>query len=1357
MRKISITFFAVLLLSGIASRAWAQTDNTCTSGQQNCDNGGGQQASPFAGDSATGSGDAGEPASHDGYDPGNGGSADQNYNSGEPVNTFSGHAWYTATDFNCRRVGFPLKFERYYESGITSPAGEWGSGWMSNYDVCLYTPDWGKVQNAGQYNDFSVTLVMPHDTYVFTTTDGGYHFTASPGCFYQLQISNRSSYPFPGYQSTYVVTNRKGITYHFQSFYNRGGPGNTANLTEIDDLNGNKVSLTYEEYYTSGLSIDTTMQYKVNVRLTEVTGPNWWIQFSYYGLTDYQMDQSRLRTTFDNSVGQYVQQVTNSVGDTISFALPSVGAYYNASIAGYISTTTYQVTRSPNGLNATYTTFNWIDYVNEPNCNHYGCGYNIYQVTGLQKVVDPLGPKGFRNVTYVWEFDQNYPYVPAANDFAATNAVILDGVGHVQQILNGDGQVAFTYGYSTDSSGDELTTITEPNGLYDTDVYDSTDRMIQKRYQIDSRPVTDFFTWDSNNLLTSFIDGNGNQIIKTYDSLGNITHIQDGKGYTEDFTYNNISRLTQSTDKDGDVHNYQYDSNGNLTEIDEPLGRTTKYTYYSNGLVNTVADPNGHTTTYTYDPNGNLTSIQGPPIGPPENLPGSLTQFNFDGRGHLQYKIDALQQRTTYLYTPNQMWLQDINYPDNTNDHFEYDAVGNMTLHRDKNGTSTKYVYDAADHLTDAYQAYGTSDVRHTSFTYDALGHVLTVTDNKGQQTTYTYNEQNLVKSVSDSLNKGYTNTYDNDKNLLTTTDTRNVTRTMGYDADNRLTGMTFSDGTSPIAFTYDGNGNRISMTDAAGSKTYIYDALNRPTTILDTTRNFDLYYTYDAVGNRLTLQNNIFSGTVSYGYYADNTMKTVADSEGLATTFIYDPMKNIRDEVYPNGVTAVYSYVPTDHRLASLQNLTSNGEILSTYSYGYDGVGNQMAVTDLTGATTYGYDNLYQLTSATYPGPEGTVSYGYDGVGNRTSLTQNNVQQTLGYDTGNEITNGLGESFMYDQVGNMTQRTSSAGTTTYTWDGLNRLVNVGTPNGNIQYVYDGNNLRVRKIGSNGTINYFYDGISVIAETDGNGVLLKKYNPGISMVGKDGVKLFYLKNGHDDVTGLVDTKENLVQDYSYDAFGGTKGTQRDKLGLRYVGSLNVYSDDDTGLEYMWNRWYDQKLGRFISHDPAGLKGELNLYTYADNSPERWGDPWGLQDVDFGTYFGMQTNQYMNTYVSQPFTQMETQAGNVGGTISEYGEPVVATVSMVTGFGDVGEGYEMIRNASTVTEVMVGVYQMAANAFTATVSAMNLGGADISPTLSSASSTVGGTEVVLDLMTGNYIPASVEMSNIAYEITGGCSQ
>ena len=59
--------------------------------------------------------------------------------------------------------------------------------------------------------------------------------------------------------------------------------------------------------------------------------------------------------------------------------------------------------------------------------------------------------------------------------------------------------------------------------------------------------------------------------------------------------------------------------------------------------------------------------------------------------------------------------------------------------------------------------------------------------------------------------------------------------------------------------------------------------------------------------------------------------------------------------------------------------------------------------------------------------------------------------------------------------------------------------------------------------------------------------------------------------------------------------------------IRFQGQ---YHDHETGLHYNRYRYYDPRVGRFVSKDPISYAGGLNLHAYAPN-PVEWIDALGL--------------------------------------------------------------------------------------------------------------------------------------------------
>ena len=134
-------------------------------------------------------------------------------------------------------------------------------------------------------------------------------------------------------------------------------------------------------------------------------------------------------------------------------------------------------------------------------------------------------------------------------------------------------------------------------------------------------------------------------------------------------------------------------------------------------------------------------------------------------------------------------------------------------------------------------------------------------------------------------------------------------------------------------------------------------------------------------------------------------------------------------------------------------------------------------------------------------------------------------------------------------------------------------------------------------------------------EISGSGTVLREY----VWLGQEPVALreyelrpglyFYINDHLGTPQQLVDSQGAVVWQAAALPFGKTQvqlGTVQNNL--RFPGQ---YFDAETGLHYNWNRYYDPDTGRYLSPDPIGLNGGLNLYAYVENDPVNWMDPEGL--------------------------------------------------------------------------------------------------------------------------------------------------
>lgn len=369
-----------------------------------------------------------------------------------------------------------------------------------------------------------------------------------------------------------------------------------------------------------------------------------------------------------------------------------------------------------------------------------------------------------------------------------------------------------------------------------------------------------------------------------------------------------------------------------------------------------------------------------------------------------------------------------------------------------------------------------------------------------------------------------------------------NVTNSYNYTGTNTDT-VVVCDG---ISYIYDQVGNRVSMTDASGTTSYSYDYLGRLITVTNPD-NKTISYQYDANGNRTQLTDS--NGNVTTYAYDNNNQLTQVNATAGSTTYQYDSLGNPTRADLPNGTYTQYSYHPTRNWLVSLVNKKSDGSVLSSYSYTYDNVGNRQSVTENGGsAVSYGYDDIYQLTSETRTGTNPyTITYQYDPAGNRTQMIKNSVPTNYTYNTKNQLltetTGGTVTTYAYDANGNQVSKTTGGSTTTYAWDWNNRLLAVSASGNSTAYAYDGDGNRINKTQNSVNTKYINDValslVQVLQETDNAGTIQASYTYGQGLISmnKAGVNVFYHTDGLGSTRQLTNSAGALAASYTYDSFG----------------------------------------------------------------------------------------------------------------------------------------------------------------------------------------------------------------------------
>jgi RHS repeat-associated protein len=308
----------------------------------------------------------------------------------------------------------------------------------------------------------------------------------------------------------------------------------------------------------------------------------------------------------------------------------------------------------------------------------------------------------------------------------------------------------------------------------------------------------------------------------------------------------------------------------------------------------------------------------------------------------------------------------------------------------------------------------------------------------------------------------------------------------------------------------------------------------------------------------------------------------------------------------------------------------------------------------------TYTYDKLDRLTRAKDDTAGGvTLDYAYDDAGN---LTRNTA---YGSGSGGDIVYGAvvgsrtlphavkrigpdaATNFDYDANGNLKRDGASTAATTrkLDWDGENRPLQVkqGTTTANTtttDYLYGPDGERVRKTVTVGTATAkktTYVGSDYEVADDGTITMIP--HPDVRLVKNPSgnVSTCFVHRDHLASVALETRKDTgaVALRQRYAPYGDRQVTAPSGCGTgEERGFIGERHDAEAGLLYLHARFYDPKLGRFLSPDwwdpideeaaaAGGAAGVLasavgtNRYAYAANDPVNKSDPSGHDTSPMG--------------------------------------------------------------------------------------------------------------------------------------------
>ena len=738
--------------------------------------------------------------------------------------------------------------------------------------------------------------------------------------------------------------------------------------------------------------------------------------------------------------------------------------------------------------------------------------------------------------------------------------------------------------------------------------------------------------------MTRVTEPLGGLYIYRFNENSLVTQIIDPYGHGQMFSYDKESNPEAFVDENGDMTMYEYDSSHHKTLETNPNLQEASWKYDNCGRELGKTDTAGNSTSKKYDEKGNCIEEKAPD--------SSVTYYEYDSLGRKITAIYPDDSILRYKYGPHSLPIALLDGDYNVIEEYEYDALGNCTaviadgkttsLHYDStrrlinveypDGTKEKQSYDVEDNILSYTNRLGYT--WHSKF--GSWNKLLEEIDPQGNKTRYSYNKWDTVDSIIDPNKNMLTFLHDQCNRCTDIKENGNVKESFEYEPAGNVIKCCGPDGKPTLQFIR-GKGGQVEKEVLADGKEIVYTYNETGKMASAQSTDFEQEREYDSNGRVAVERYN--GNETKFTYSKCGIQESTNFSEEIKIKRFFDAENNELVITDPLGHEHRLQYNneqcvnrTTSWGLSEKKDIDDEGRIITnkitatnnyykdtlrTRSYDYNAEDELTQLNDSRlGYRFYGYDRASRLVEISEGSHVSELRYHYDAAGNLMRLPDGRstkIQQ------GNRLVHAGNTKYRYDKYGYLYEKSIRNVSTRYYYNSAGLLIRVVHPDATeTEYTYDSFRRRIAKKHNGTTTHFLWEQDRLVGERINNSwqriyIYGRKEDIvpcAFADLKKNGNtwdgESFAIHTDHIETPFAVsDSKGFIVWEVEFLPYGEVRQVYKNDISfyLRFPGQ---YFDEETELHYNRHRYYDPELGRYITPDPIGVSGGINLYAFPNN-------------------------------------------------------------------------------------------------------------------------------------------------------------